>query len=584
MKHYLSLSAFLFLVACSSGQRDSFTQTDDIRINQLGYYPNCPKTAVVEEGCLASTYRIENADGETVWENPASRKAVSPWSGKEREIIDFSNLTEPGDYVLRAGQYGTTLKITPHPLRKLALGAMKAFYYLRSGETLPAEYAGDWAREGAHPDTAVLVHASAATRERPENTVISSPGGWYDAGDSNKYVVNSGFSTGLLLTAWQMKPKHFGAYELNIPESGNPTPDMLDEILVNLRWMLTMQDLDGGVYHKLTNPNFEGFVMPTECRQPRYVVRKTTTATLDFAAALAQASRIYRQYPEYEYFAKEAEKAAVKAWQWAQKNPDIAYNQHGMNETFDPDIQTGGYEDREFSDEFFWAASELYFTTGRKNYLYSAATYARKNEYRFTTPNWNNVNGLAVMSWLIQGTFGFSPDTEVIFNQYMPSVLEYCDKYLAQVPNSCYQSPFGNEPFDFGWGCLSEQCCNRGITLLFAYQLTGDSKYLTGALQCADYLLGRNATGYCYVTGYGQKSPLHPHHRLSAADNVEAPVPGLLVGGPNPAQQDQVEGYPSRFPDESYIDHTDSYASNEIAINWNASLAAFIGWLDAEIK
>ena len=93
------------------------------------------------------------------------------------------------------------------------------------------------------------------------------------------------------------------------------------------------------------------------------------------------------------------------------------------------------------------------------------------------------------------------------------------------------------------------------------------------------------ATGYCYVTGFGDKSPLHPHHRISESDTVEAPFPGMLVGGPNPGQQDKRDMhnaiYPSNHPDESYIDNYESYASNEIAINWNASLVAFLCWLDA---
>jgi endoglucanase len=86
-----------------------------------------------------------------------------------------------------------------------------------------------------------------------------------------------------------------------------------------------------------------------------------------------------------------------------------------------------------------------------------------------------------------------------------------------------------------------------------------------------DYILGRNSTGYCYVTGMGSKSPVNPHHRLAATDDIPGPLKGFLIGGPNPARQDGCE-YPSLLPDESYADVLESYASNEIAINWNASL------------
>lgn len=132
----------------------------------------------------------------------------------------------------------------------------------------------------------------------------------------------------------------------------------------------------------------------------------------------------------------------------------------------------------------------------------------------------------------------------------------------------------------FLWGCLAEGCANQATSLVCAYLLTGEKSYLTNAYRNMDYILGKNATGYCYVTGFGMKSPLYPHHRLSASDDIEAPLPGFLVGGPNPGQQDGVP-YPSNLPDESYADVEGSYASNEIAINWSAALVALVSSLDA---
>ena len=163
-------------------------------------------------------------------------------------------------------------------------------------------------------------------------------------------------------------------------------------------------------------------------------------------------------------------------------------------------------------------------------------------------------------------------------------LIAYCEETVKEVATSSFQSPYGNKARDFGWGCLAENCCCQALALLYADKMTSTKNYRRYALQNADYLFGRNATGYCYVTGFGDQSPMHPHHRPSAADNVEAPFPGMLVGGPNPGQQDKQNmkaTYPSNVPDESYIDDAESYASNEIAINWNASLVAFLCWLDA---
>lgn len=572
----------MLLVACTSKQEFQ-PSGDPIRINQVGYYTKESKTAVIEEDGFCDTYQLKDlSTSQVVWEGKSVRTSTSPWSEKKHEVVDFSSVTKPGKYLLVAGNYSKQVNIEDHPYRALSVAALKAFYYQRSGEPIEAEYAGQWARPAGHLDTTVLVHPSAESKGRPAGTVLSSPGGWYDAGDYNKYIVNSGFTIGEILTIYQCCPGYFKTLNTNIPESSNELPDVLDEMLVNLKWMLSMQDpTDGGVYHKLTNPDFEGFVMPTDCHQQRYVVQKSTAATLDFIATMALASRIYRKYDAHKEFAQQALNAAMKAWSWARLHPKVVYSQMELNKKFDPKVNTGEYGDWRFDDEFFWAATELYITTSKRMFLNEAARHASKDYF---LPTWGHVSGLAAMEWMIQGSFGYSPEAERFGNKYGKMVIAYCDSVLQNTTNSIYDSPYGNSPFNFGWGCLGESCCGHGLSFLFAHKMSNDPKYLAAAIKCADYLLGRNATGYCYVTGFGLKPSMHPHHRLSEADSIEAPIPGLLVGGPNPAQQDKVEGYPSNYPDESYVDITESYASNEIAINWNAGLCAFIGWLDAEVK
>ena len=143
--------------------------------------------------------------------------------------------------------------------------SIKGYYYQRSGESLERKYAGEYARPAAHLDSHVMVHPSAATPKRPAGTIISSPKGWYDAGDYNKYIVNSGFTLGLILQSYQLHQDRFNSLNLQIPESDNKIPDILDEMMYNLEWMLTMQaPTDGGVYHKLTTTNFEGLQAPYE--------------------------------------------------------------------------------------------------------------------------------------------------------------------------------------------------------------------------------------------------------------------------------------------------------------------------------
>ena len=138
--------------------------------------------------------------------------------------------------------------------------AIRSYYLNRASIELLPKFAGTYARAEGHPDDHVLIHASAASEQRPEGTVISAPKGWYDAGDYNKYIVNSGITAYTLLAAYEQFPNYYNKQVLNIPESGNKVPDLLNEVMWNLQWMLAMQDPnDGGVYHKLTTKLFDPF-------------------------------------------------------------------------------------------------------------------------------------------------------------------------------------------------------------------------------------------------------------------------------------------------------------------------------------
>ena len=550
-----------------------------VRLNQVAVYPGQEKTIVVENQGKALKPDVRNAQtGKRAGKVRLLRQSKSPWSGKTYAVYALEGQLPEGDYVVKAGAGEVPFAVKSNALRELEQAAIKAFYYQRTAMPIKEPYAGVWSRPAGHPDNVVYVHPSAASPGRPAGTVISSPGGWYDAGDYNKYIVNSAFTIGIMLRSYEQNRDYFDRLKVNIPENGNQTADVLDEIMYNLRWMLTMQDpWDGGVYHKLTTPNFEGFVMPSDCHQKRYVVQKGVCASYDFAAVMAQAARIFKGSRDYPGFSEEATRAALAAYRWAEEHPEALYNQDAMNKEFDPDVSTGTYGDWDSRDERFWAATELFLLTADPLFERDAAC---NMPARFHLPTWGNVASLGVYEWAI-----LKPDTE----QGMSGrrmMTAYCDSIVKTTATSCFQTPSGNSPRDFFWGCLAESFCASGVTLLHVYQMTGDGRYLTAAQQNADYLLGRNATGYCYVTGFGSRPSCHPHHRLSSADGIEAPIPGLLVGGPNPGQQDISSGlkYPSKQPDESYLDEEGSYASNEIAINWNASLVALAGWIDAVAK
>ena len=571
------LALGLALDARATRAQEAPAAVPPIRMSQIGFLPAAPKSAVVV-GASASTFAILDARGDTALRGSLS--APKPWalSGEEHvRRADFSRITTPGRYRLVVAGVGSPVdfEIGTTRVRELAAAALKGFYYQRTAVPLEAKHAGRWARAAGHPDTLVLVHSSAASPGRPAGTRISSPLGWYDAGDYNKYVVNSGISTYTLLLIAEQFPEYAAVLRTNIPESGNALPDVLDEALFNVRWMLTMQDpSDGGVYHKLTNPSFNGFVEPRVATEPRYVVQKSTAATLDFAAVMAQASRVVRRYPrELPGLADSLRTAALAAWRWARQHPDSLYDQDRLNAAHEPKVVTGAYGDRKLSDEFQWAAAELFLTTKRDSFLVVAAMEGTRS---FDVPSWSSVGTLGLVS--------LAEHVRELPNAAYAAVLwkrliGLADSLRAATDSTPYGIAMATRG-DFVWGS-SAVAANQGLVLVQAYRLTRDTSYLRAAVANLDYLLGRNPTGYSFVTGIGTRTPMFPHHRPSGADTVAAPVPGLLVGGPNPAQQDRCPGYPSKLPALSFVDAQCSYASNEIAINWNAPIAYLSAAIDA---
>jgi endoglucanase len=570
----------VLLITAASTFLNAQDAASKIRLNQIGFYPDAHKVAVITDD-ISGDFLIESVtSGEVVFKSKLSAPHKSAYSPKVTRIADFSAVTAPGMYKLNLPGIGDSynFEIKPKVFNSLTKGLIKGFYFQRMSTPLLPEFAGKWSRTAGHSDTQVIVHPSAASPNRPAGTIISCPRGWYDAGDYNKYIVNSGITMGTLLSLYEDFPACFDTIKINIPESGNGAPDLLNEVVWNLRWMLTMQDpYDGGVYNKVTNANFDGMVMPSVAVTPRYVVQKGTAATLDFAAVMAQAGRIFPNFKKvYPGLSDSCMKSAEKAWEWAVKNPKTPYDQNLINREFKPVINTGGYGDSDFRDEFIWAASELYVSTGKESY-YNA--YPMLPDTLMPLPSWDNVRLLGYYT-LARFENKLTNSAKRDFPVLKKRIIITADKLTDGIDHRAYMTVIGKSAADFIWGSNSV-ATNQGILLIQAYKLSGEKKFLDGALTNLDYVLGRNATGYSFITGFGYKTPMFPHHRLSEADGIADPVPGLIVGGPNPGQQDGCKTYPSKIPDESYTDSVCSYASNEIAINWNAPAAYLAGALEA---
>jgi endoglucanase len=407
---------------------------------------------------------------------------------------------------------------------------------------------------------------------------IASPGGWYDAGDFNKYIVNSGITMGTLLSLYEDFPMMGPALEVHIPEQNNDLPDLLDEVLWNLRWMLTMQDPeDGGVYHKLTNAQFDGDVMRVQANKTRYVVQKSSAATLNFVAVLAQSARVFKPFEkQLPGLADSCQQAALRAWGWLGYNPNVHYDQDRLNQLTQPKVLTGAYGDQDVSDEWVWAAAELTVLMQDEKYL-----KGKNLEKPFVLPSWNQVRGLGYYT-LIRSEF-MQKHNPALVASLTEKVKGSAGDLIRKINAQPFHTAMGAGERDYVWGS-NAVAANQGILLLQAYLRTQDQSFLNAAVGNLDYILGRNATGYCFVTGFGSKRVMHPHHRISMADQIKDPIPGLLSGGPNPGQQDKCKTYPNAFADESYTDDDCSYASNEIAINWNAPLVFLLAGIEGVMR
>ncbi len=566
LKHPLVICCTFFIFQLSAQ-----VPATQIVLNQAGFLTEGIKTAVIINAPGAGTFYILSKTGhDTLYKGTTGKAIQSKYSSANTKILRFDSFKQPGEYMLYVPGTGLSypFKIGNNVFDNVAKASLKGFYYQRASMPLQERYAGIWAREEGHPDTAVFVHPSAASATRPANTIISTPGGWYDAGDYNKYIVNSGITMGTLMSAYEDFPVYFDALYTNIPESKNGIPDILNEVLYNLRWMLTMQDnSDGGVYHKCTNANFDAMIMPGAATAKRFVVQKGTAAALDFAAVMAQASRICKKFSKaLPGLSDSCSKAAKLAWQWAITNPSVAYNQNEMNKKFAPPVVTGDYGDRNFEDEFFWAACELFIITKDKSYLpfieKGAAVAA-------TLPSWGNVGMLGCYT-LLRFKSKLPAGINTLLSATAKKITNFADEMVLNGGNKAFATIIGQSEKDFIWGS-NAVAMNESILLINAYLITQNKKYLNPALSNADYVLGRNATGYCFVTGIGSKPVMHPHHRPSVADHITDPVPGLMAGGPNPGRQDKCF-YANTEIETSYTDDDCAYASNEIAINWNAPL------------
>jgi len=565
-------------------------------VNQIGYYPELAKLATLRSDAKPQLdWKLLAADGREAAFGKSQPMGLDAPSGDKVHLIDFSPFKKSGrGYVLVVGdERSRPFEIGTGIYRKLKYDALAYFYHNRSGIPIAMPYAGEsqWTRPAGHlSDSKVPCAPSSGCSYSLDVT-----GGWYDAGDHGKYVVNGGISAWTLLNLYE-RAQHIGKSAaaladgtMNIPERSDKVPDLLDEVRWEVEFLLKMQVPDGQpkagmVHHKIHDKAWTALgLAPHEDPMPRFLHPVSTAATLNLAAVAAQAGRIWKTIDPK--FSARCVTAAEKAWAAAAKYPGIFARPGGEG--------GGPYEDNFVEDEFYWAAAELSITTKRpeyRQYLASSPNYLKvrahlrggEGEGIPSSMTWQEVAALGTISLAVVPGALPAADQKTARN----AVVAAADAYLAILKARGYRVPI-----DWGkdnqspWGSNSF-LLNNLIVLGLAADFTDGRKYLNAVVAGMDYILGRNAMDQSYVTGYGSKPLVNPHHRFWAYqsnDKFPHAPPGAVSGGPNSGLQDpyvKAANMVDCAPDKCFADNIESWATNEITINWNAPLAWVLFYLD----
>ena len=521
-------------------------------------------------------------------------------------VVDFGDVTAPGTYTLRAdGETSYEFVIGDDIYQQLRYDALDYFYPARSGIAIDGSIMGDtrYSRAAGHvgrPGDAGANQGDYAvpciTPAEAQNLygdwtcdyTLDVVGGWYDAGDHGKYVVNGGIAVAQVLSTYEralyaptgdVAALGDGSLDIPLDEQTNGVPDPLDEARWELEWMMRMQvpagqPLAGMVHHKVHDVDWTGLpLLPADDPQQRRLHRPSTAATLNLAAAAAQGARLWEQYDAD--FAAELLTAARVAYAAAVATPDLL--QPAPNA--DPSPGGGPYDDPDVSDEFYWAAAELFLTTGEQEFedavlaseLHTADLFTEGGMY------WGEVAALGRLDLAVVESD--IPGRTAIRQSVVDGAETYLARQAAQPFGTAYP---GNDEGVYEWGSNSA-VLNNQVVLGTAFDLTSDQRFADAVVESMDYLLGRNALNNSYVTGYGDVFSDDQHSRWfshSLTESLPNPPAGSVSGGPNSdvGTWDPVIGGlygPDHMcaPQLCYVDDIQSWSTNEITVNWNSALS-----------
>lgn len=485
-----------------------------IRLNQIGYRTDSIKRAVVTDGGKIF-WVVDATTGTIVYAGPVEPGSYEELAGEVVNHCDFSDLTTPGIYYLmvdiNAEQLSYPFAIGDDIYDEARSLVLKCYYYNRCGCAINVpEY--NMKHAACHLGNAIVrefdgdsfldkqnfvTRLTKSTGEVVQNVV----GGWHDAGDYGRYATWETCSAAKLLISYLMDPAAFGD-DSGIPESGNGVPDILDEVYYDLIWLMKLQRADGAVYHKLTSEQHASInTMPEYDNSQFYLYPVSREATADFAGVMALASVIYKNIaPD---FANTCLTVAKSAYDWASASTMNCYpSRDGSG--------TGIGASANIAYDLAFAASALYQATGNATYHSAFTAYGSQN---LSVGNAAFDCGIAA--------YVLNPANRDQSASFLDTLRGRFKTYRQDKIDKYYKTPY---EFSLYTGSYANQSlAGQNATLILGDLLNGneDTRWLIE--ENANYILGKNATGYCGITGMGTQQIQNPHLRFN--------VPGWLTGG-----------------------------------------------------
>ncbi len=560
MKRWIVALAAMAMGAVSSARAgDDAPPTPFIVIDQFGYLPAMPKVAVIrspETGfdsgwtfAPGAVYQVVDIKtGAVVYEGkPDIWKggAIDIASGDHVWHFDFSAVTVPGRYVIRdkqAAYDSYSFDIAPNVYRPVLKAAVRMLYYQRADFAKDAKYAGAaWADGLDHMGKGQDGEARLFSRPNDASTARDLHGGWFDAGDYNKYTAWTASYVISLLGTYAEKPQIW-TDDFDIPESGNGVPDLLDEVKWGLDWLVRMQNDDGSV---LSVMGVASGSPPSAAKGPSFYGPASTSATYGAAGAYAYGAKIYGAFPQFSAYAAELKAHAIKAFAWAQAHPDVTFYNNDPRDHSEG-LAAGQQEPDAYGRgmKALTAAIYLYDLTGDAAYRAYVDAHYRDNKLLHTgvmrDADYPDTAPILYYASLPGATPAVAADIKQAFATGYETTgwaAGTGDPYMAQVSGYWWgsngiKSDAGNVFADQARYGLSRHSAGEAMN-----RAAGYIHYLDGVNPLGKVYLSNmktygasNSVDRFYHTWYSHGSPLWDSVKLSKY----GPAPGYLVGGANP--------------------------------------------------